>query len=296
MIDLPNERSSHAKPTATGGGLVFVFISSITSLVGCFLFSFGFAQQPLSLFLVPLLSLPLALVGFWDDRYSLHPGWRYLVQILTAFALILISPLISLSFGLLPLLLLLVVITAVINFVNFMDGLDGLVSGCMSVILSAVALDVGAPWPIWCLVGSLIAFLFFNWSPATIFMGDVGSTFLGAVFVGLLLQAGNWVDAFGYFLIGTPLLADACLCVLRRFFAGQRIFRAHRLHLFQRLHLAGLPHSRVSFIYIFATVVLAVSLFFGGLPWLFILASAVILLGFWLDRRVAVPFAVASDK
>ena len=76
-------------------------------------------------------------------------------------------------------------------------------------------------------------------------MGDVGSTFLGAVFVGLLLQAGNWVDAFGYFLIGTSLLADACLCVLRRFFAGQRIFRAHRLHLFQRLHLAGLPHSRV---------------------------------------------------
>ena len=79
-------------------------------------------------------------------------------------------------------------------------------------------------------------------------MGDVGSTFLGAVFAGLVLQASSLSDAFSYLLVATPLLADACLCVPRRMLAGQRVFKAHRLHLFQRLNQAGWPHSRVSLI------------------------------------------------
>ena len=210
IIDHPNERSSHSRPTPTGGGLVFVFISFITSLVACFLFFFGFTSQPAAQLLVPILSFPLAFVGFLDDLYHLHPGWRYLAQMFTAFSFILISSLIAQGLDVLPSFLLLIAITAVINFINFMDGLDGLISGCMSVILSALAFDLSAPWSIWCLVGSLLAFIPFNWSPAKVFMGDVGSTFLGAVFMGLLLQARSWPDAFAYILIATPLLADAC--------------------------------------------------------------------------------------
>ena len=122
-------------------------------------------------------------------------------------------------------------------------------------------------------------------------MGDVGSTFIGAIFAGLVLQASNWLEAFGCLLVATPLLADACLCVLRRFFAGQRVFQAHRLHLFQRLHQAGWSHARVSLIYISATALLAMALLAGGWPWVFGLAVAELLYGFWLDRRFAVPFA-----
>ena len=76
--------------------------------------------------------------------------------------------------------------------------------------------------------------------------------------------------------------------------AGQRVLQAHRLHLFQRLHQAGWPHARVSSLYIAPTAVLAIALFWGGLPWVITLAALELLIGIWLDQQVAVPFAVAS--
>ena len=166
----------------------------------------------------------------------------------------------------------------------------------MVVAFSSVAIRLAAPWPIWTLVGALLGFLLWNWSPAKVFMGDVGSTFLGAVFAGLVLQAPSWAEALGLLLVATPLLADACLCVPRRLLAGQRVFQAHRLHLFQRLHQAGWPHARVSSLYIAGTVVLAAALLAGGWTWVVGLAVVELFVGFWLDRHVAVPFAVASQS
>jgi UDP-N-acetylmuramyl pentapeptide phosphotransferase/UDP-N-acetylglucosamine-1-phosphate transferase len=177
-----------------------------------------------------------------------------------------------------------------------MDGLDGLVAGCMAVTIAALAIALAAPWPLWALVGSLLGFLLWNWSPAKVFMGDVGSTFLGAVFAGLVLQAPSCSQALGMLLVATPLLGDACLCVPRRLLAGQRVFQAHRLHLFQRLHQAGWPHARVSLTYIVATAVLAVAMLAGGWPWVLGLAVVELLVGVWLDQRVAVPFAMASQS
>jgi UDP-N-acetylmuramyl pentapeptide phosphotransferase/UDP-N-acetylglucosamine-1-phosphate transferase len=254
---------------------------------------------------LPLLAAPLAVVGLLDDRHNLPVSKRYSVQLFTAVLILGFSPLVK---GFVPavvagnwlllvaLALLVIAVTAVINFTNFMDGLDGLVGGCMAVAITALSLSLNAPWSLWTLVGSLLGFLIWNWSPAKVFMGDVGSTFLGAVFVGLLLQASSWLEAFGYLLVGTPLLADACLCVLRRFLAGQPVFHAHRLHLFQRLHHAGWSHARVSLTYISATAVLAIAMLAGGLPWVFSIAVVELLLGVWLDQRVAVPFAVVSER
>jgi len=111
-----------------------------------------------------------------------------------------------------------------------------------------------------------------------------------------VLQASSWPQALGLLLVATPLLGDACLCVTRRLLAGQRVFQAHRLHLFQRLHQAGWPHARVSLTYIAATAVLAVALLVGGLPWVIGLAVIELLVGVWLDQRVAVPFAVAYQS
>jgi UDP-N-acetylmuramyl pentapeptide phosphotransferase/UDP-N-acetylglucosamine-1-phosphate transferase len=241
---------------------------------------------------IPVLCLPLALVGFLDDRHNLPTALRYWVQVATALVLLLISPWHLPSIGLLPWLLLLIAATAVINFTNFMDGLDGLVAGCMAVLFSAAALT-GMP-ALWPLVGSLLGFLLWNWSPAKVFMGDVGSTFLGAVFAGVVLQQASFQAALGLLLVGTPLLADACLCVPRRLLAGQQVFQAHRLHLFQRLHQAGWTHTRVSSLFIAATAVLALAFLWGGLSWLITLAAFELLLGIWLDQRVAVPFAIAS--
>jgi Fuc2NAc and GlcNAc transferase len=297
LLDQPNARSSHSQPTPRGGGVAFVLVAAAANAIGWF--GAAVSAQPslagsqLAMVALPLSALPLAVVGFLDDRLNLSAGLRYGVQLATALLLILLSPL-PLPWQGLPLLL--IAVTAVINFTNFMDGLDGLVAGCMAVAIGALAIALSAPWPLWALVGSLIGFLLWNWSPAKVFMGDVGSTFLGAVFAGLVLQAPSWSEALGFLLVATPLLGDACLCVPRRLLAGQRVFQAHRLHLFQRLHQAGWPHARVSSLYIGATAVLALALLWGGLPWLITLAAFELLLGIWLDQRVAVPFAIASSS
>jgi UDP-N-acetylmuramyl pentapeptide phosphotransferase/UDP-N-acetylglucosamine-1-phosphate transferase len=278
LLDQPNARSSHSLPIPRGGGLAFVLVgSAAVAYLGVW---------------IPALCLPLALVGFLDDRHNLPAALRYGVQVATALVLLLISPWHLPSIGLLPWLLLLIAGTAVINFTNFMDGLDGLVAGCMTVLFSVAALT-GTP-ALWPLVGALLGFLLWNWSPARLFMGDVGSTFLGAVFAGVVLRAPSWPEALGLLLVATPLLGDAFLCVPRRLLAGQQVLQAHRLHLFQRLHQAGWPHARVSSLYIGATAVLAIALLWGGLPWLITLAAFELLLGIWLDQRVAVPFAIAS--
>ena len=297
LLDLPNARSSHSRPTPRGGGISFVIVSSVSSAMKLFS-GYGAASAA-----VPLLAFPLAIVGLLDDRLSLPASWRYGIQLLTAALMLSISPLVKRfvlanlcsSWLLLAALALLVIaVTAVINFTNFMDGLDGLVAGCMAVTIATLASALHVTWPLWALVGSLFGFLLWNWSPAKVFMGDVGSTFLGAVFAGLILQSPSWPEAFGYLLVATPLLGDACLCVPRRLLAGQRVFEAHRLHLFQRLQQAGWSHTRVSLTYILATAVLALAMLAGGWHWVFGLAVLEFFAGVWLDQRVAVRFAEAS--
>jgi Fuc2NAc and GlcNAc transferase len=294
LVDIPNHRSSHVLPTPRGGGIVFVLISCSASVLYSLL-NFGSTLSFWPLLLAPLLCLPLSVVGFLDDLYSLPAYLRYFVQLFTALVVLYVSPLNVPSF-LFPsfAILLLVIITAVINFTNFMDGLDGLVGGCMAVVMTVAAIKLTAPWPTWILVGALLGFLLWNWSPAKIFMGDVGSTFLGSVFALFVLQSNTWSDAFGLMLVSTPLLSDGLFCVIRRLMNGQPVFQAHRVHLFQRLHQSGMSHSRVSCIYITATAVLAVPLLLDDISWMFVFVVLELMIGFWLDQRVAVPFSLAS--
>ena len=217
LLDHPNARSSHSQPTPRGGGVAFVLVAVAASVISwfgaTFLWQPGLAGGSLAMVALPLLALPLAAVGFLDDLHNLPASLRYRVQLATALLLILVSPQ-PLSWLALPLLL--IAITAVINFTNFMDDLDGLVAGSTAVSIAALAFALDAPWSLWALVGSQLGLLIWNWSPAKVFMGDVGSTFLGAVFAGLVLQATSWPVAFGYLLVATPLLGDACFSVPRR--------------------------------------------------------------------------------
>ena len=292
VLDIPTGRSSHSCPTPRGGGISFVMVSVLSSLISLVSVDSAFSW-------FPLVVLPLALVGFVDDRFSLPSELRFWVQIATSIFILNASNIFSFTLSFLGISIfftLLFAVVAIINFINFMDGLDGLVAGCMFVSIGSVALKLTAPWSIWALMGSLLGFIVWNWSPAKIFMGDVGSTFLGAVFAVLVLQASGWPEALALLLVATPLLGDACLCVPRRLMAGQQVFQAHRLHLFQRLHQAGWPHARVSTFYITATALLAIASLWGGLPWVITLSALELLIGVWLDRHVAVPFAVASHN
>lgn len=280
LLDRPNARSVHHQPTPRGGGLAFVLVSCL----------WGWP-------LIPLLCVPLALVGLLDDRLNLPAALRYGVQLATAIALLLVAwpaGLLSGWLGWLLLAVVVVAITAVINFFNFMDGLDGLVAGCSAVVFAVAAISFGASW-LWPLVGALLGFLIWNWSPARVFMGDVGSTFLGAVFAGVVIQAPSAADGLGLLLVGVPMLADAGVCVLRRLAAKQPVFRAHRLHLYQRLHQAGWSHRRVCLAYVAATLLIGVSVLVGGVV-AGLAATAIVVFGWGmrLERTAAVPFELAS--
>ena len=277
----PNSRSSHLKPIPSGGGIVFVLVCSIFSLF------FGYWRN--------LFCLPLAIVGFADDNFELPMSLRYLTQTFTVTLLIFNSFSLSKFVGeldatiaILFIIFLIIGSTAVINFTNFMDGIDGIICGCMIVIFAHYSYMYNPTF--WPLVASLFAFLFWNWSPAKVFMGDVGSTFLGAILVGIILDSKSINDALSLLLIASPILGDACICVIRRKFYGYQIFKAHKKHLYQRLVMAGISHSKVSILYIISTLILSISYILGGINYLLIFTFAIFLFGILLDRKIAIPF------
>ena len=176
LLDKPNLRSSHYLPTPRGGGLVFVVLSCIFGCLCNFVGGISWVTQ------VYLIAFPLAIVGFLDDFRGLSPRCRSGVHLITATLIVFSSPFYQylrlFSAGNLFLfscffLISVFSVSAIINFVNFMDGLDGLVAGCMTLIVAALAVSLAAPWSLWALVGLLFGFLFWNWSPATIFFMEM---------------------------------------------------------------------------------------------------------------------------
>ncbi len=268
-MDTPNHRSSHVRPTPRGGGLAFVLIGTLLHV--------SYTTGPSRW--VPLICLPLALVGLVDDFKGLPAIVRYFVQVGTALGLIAIS---SLPISNLFLLLFVLLITAIINFTNFMDGLDGLVAGCAVLLMAATSS--------WAISGAIFGFLIWNWAPAKLFMGDVGSTFIGAVFGGMLLQTSSSHDIFHLLLVAFPLMADSFFCLSRRLIHRENIFKAHRKHLFQRLQQAGWSHQRVALLYIVSTAILLGAYKFVDISALQFAILCEFLFAVYLDTRVASAF------
>lgn len=218
-----------------------------------------------------LMLLPLAIVGLIDDSRSVPPLWRFLVQSLVAGVAVtclgslpLALPILGNLAPAIALLLSGLAVVALINFYNFMDGSDGLVASVTALQLGFLAVWLAQPH-LWLLVAALLGFLCWNWSPAKIFMGDVGSTFLGAVVAIALLQSpvslGQLLSALGILL---PLVADAACTLIRRLLRRENIFQAHRQHLYQRLQQAGWSHAQVAIAYLSLTLLLGWSHHFLG--------------------------------
>ncbi len=280
FLDNPNERSSHLKPIPSGGGIVFVFVICIT----CTLFRFW----------IPLYCLPLAIVGFIDDFIGLPAFLRYISQLLTVSLIIIKSDLIfnflNLFYNFEYFFLFIIILffgTAIINFINFMDGLDGfLVSNFIIILIFSAMISENS---IYLLIGPLSGFIIYNWQPAKVFMGDVGSTFLGAIFFGILINTNSLNDSSLIFFLGFPLLADAFTCVLRRFSMGHNIFLPHKLHLYQRLNQSGISHSKISILYSIFTLLISLTAFSNkGYVYLPILFC--IIIGLYFDKNIAIPF------
>ena len=280
----PNKRSSHLTPIPSGGGISFVIVSSLfSSFSGYFL---------------PIYCLPLAIVGFFDDRTKVPASLRYIFQFLTVIFILTRSAKIN-NFisdlnnyeSLICYLFLIIFGTAIINFVNFMDGLDGFICLNIMIVFSFAAFSINSG--LFFILASLCGFILWNWEPAKVFMGDTGSTYLGALLFGIIVNSNTIVNSLSVLVVAFPILSDAFICVIRRFLSGQNIFRAHKLHLYQRLNQAGLSHSKVSIMYGFVSLLLGwISLVNISNIYFFLLL--VLLIGYIIDKKFAVPFVKSN--
>ncbi len=256
FLDNPNQRSLHIQPVPSAGGLSFIIPLIIFDLISSYFNNF---EGGISL---SLLCIPLIFISFLDDLIKVTPIYRYIFQLLTSFLILgfsninlfLWSPIIDIIIFI----FLVICITASINFTNFMDGSDGLVTGSMIVYFIIINYKLNSEISLIILLGSLATFLYWNWNPAKIFMGDIGSTFLGVYFIANILQFNDIDEILGLLLTATPIYGDALVTLFRRFFKGYNIFKAHRQHLYQRLYLGKLSKKQVALIYIFLSLVIGI--------------------------------------
>ena len=169
-----------------------------------------------------------------------------------------------------------------------MDGIDGLVASNL-ICLLIMRSNLGDSSYI-TLVALLLGFLIFNWSPAKIFMGDSGSTFLGGSLVYALISLDDIYQIMGLHIASLPLILDAIICLIIRFLNSENIFQAHRKHLYQRLNQAGMSHNKVSSIYLIATVSLSLSYLLVNIQFQIIVFIFIFILAYIMDKKIAEPF------
>lgn len=282
ITDKPNERSSHKQITPTAGGVSFILIAVFLNI---FIKRFSI-----------IALLPLAIIGLLDDKFKIPSLLRYLVQFSTVFFIFSNSELkldISLNVNNSALLFLIYIViivagTSLINFINFMDGIDCLIASTFFISLFFIGL-FESNIAILILSGCLLGFIPWNITPAKVFMGDTGSTFLGAYYT-MLCYSKDYSNALYLLLIIFPLIVDPFLTLILRISDNQNIFKAHKLHLYQRLNAGSFNHMQIVTIYL-STIIFncIIYIYFNNL-WLIISNSFWIMIGIYLNSKYAIPF------
>lgn len=272
MIDFPNARSSHCKPTTRGGGIAFVLLFLAALIAGNRHFHFSNLQN-LSCFLSTLL---VALTGLIDDKKGLSVSIRLPAHLLASSLVILSFGTLTapvLGFSYLPFFVLFILtlffLAGMLNVFNFMDGIDGLAAMEAVFIFSGMAFiyywqgkGSAALLPFY-LTFIVAGFLVWNLPPARIFMGDVGSGFLGFI-VGLLILAGSHINPrffFAFLLLTGVFIIDATFTLALRIYRREPFWQAHCSHAYQIAARYYGSHRRVT-----------VGVFLINLFWLFPLA------------------------
>lgn len=260
LLDHPSDRSSHVTPTPRGGGAGLLLAWLV--LMAVFVVPTTCPAWPLLLALAACVVVAVA--GWVDDHGGLSVRVRASLQGLAGVALL---PLALMPYpvpgGPVALVAAWWIFCAIAsaNVVNFIDGIDGLI-GLTVVVFGAFAGLAGVPGGVasaagWSLAGASAGFLLWNWSPAKIFLGDVGSSALGIaiVVVGLLVMRESGRGIILTFLPLWPIVLDASVTLVRRWRRGESLTVPHRSHFYQRLANGGWGHARVSALYGLASAV-----------------------------------------
>lgn len=302
LLDVPSARSSHSIPVPRGGGVSLLLVIIATGHAGSAL---GLAMDIVAG--VAGAGILVALIGWIDDHGHVSPIKRVLVHSCAAgwmlYCLNGITPQwrdgLFLDQSWASVALALLGIVWLINLYNFMDGIDGLAGGqAVTAGMTGGLLLIGHGHPGLGFVSLSVAaaaagFLVWNWPPARIFMGDVGSGFLGAIFAMLALASEvtgalplkAWLVLFAVFIV------DATCTLVQRLFTGQRWYTAHRSHVYQRLVQAGWSHGKVTIsilafnIFVLAPIAWGVTAFPEHAPILFGILFLGLSTSWWLLQR-----------
>ncbi|MBI2235906.1 MAG: glycosyltransferase family 4 protein [Magnetospirillum sp.] len=264
ILDHPNERSSHQRPTPRGGGL---------ALTPALLLAWAFLATmpgPLAGWIWVMVAggLVLLTASWADDRHTLPPAPRLLAHAAMAGgALVMLPEGVTVFQGALPLwadrLLAGLGWVWFINLFNFMDGIDGISgvetasigAGAAAVVLVGGAAVATLPLALACTAAAL-GFLVWNWHPARIFLGDSGSVPLGFLLGGLLIQLAAAGELAAALILPAYYLADATITIVWRLKDGETVWQAHRRHFYQRAVQGGRRHDQVALAVLVANLLL----------------------------------------
>ena len=258
-LDIPNARSSHLQPTPRGGGIAIV----IASLVACVVHAWA-GQIDASLFIAMAGGgVAVALVGYLDDRGQIGIAGRFLVHIAAGiWATVWLGGMTeihwggsTIELGYLGSLLSVVGLVWALNLFNFMDGIDGIAAsqavfmgGAGAALALVAGMSLSTPAAGLAIAAACLGFLAWNWPPARIFMGDVGSGYLGFVLAVIALAAirERSVMLPVWLILGGVFFIDSTLTLLRRLARRERVYEAHRSHAYQWLARRWNSHLRVT--------------------------------------------------
>jgi Fuc2NAc and GlcNAc transferase len=272
LIDTPNSRSSHSIPIATGGGIAIVisFFCAISYL--------WMTNAVSMIYYIAFIGtcFPIAIISLIDDYKTVANRWKFLVQLIACTWAVLLLQVDSEALNIFQKRIILgeyeksldqfsdhsimvhfisiIMLAWLLNLYNFMDGIDGLAAsegifsclGAFFIVLSTNNTTI--PILLMCLMFSILGFIIINWPPAKIFMGDVGSVFIGSalgIFI-LVTANANVMTIWSWLILLAVFFTDASFTLARRVLRRDKWYRPHRTHAFQLAAIQYNSHKVVT--------------------------------------------------
>ena len=267
IMDIPNSRSSHAVPIPKSGGIAIV-VTFLAGIVAIYAIADAAVIEDIFILGFAAAALLIAIVSLVDDLITTQFFFRLSSQALSAIAVmafgIVIHELHLPWVGKIPIGIIGYVVTffwvvGLTNAFNFMDGLNGMAGGTAIItclFFSHICISQGSNFAYvvcYTIASGVLGFMLFNFPKAKLFMGDVGSAFLGFVFASLAVIAALYDNSHTSLFVMPLLLLhfiyDTFFTFIRRLLTGEQVFEAHRTHLYQLLNQLGCSHTQVSLVY-----------------------------------------------
>jgi len=244
VLDIPNKRSSHSRPTPKGGGLAIIAVFYI----GLFYFK---ASVDSNLFYALLCAIPIAAISLLDDILNLSSKVRFFIQSTSALiALYMLGGVFYIDMIIFEFqgwwlnILAFFAIVWLTNLYNFLDGIDGYAGSEAVIVGLGIFVFFHNPLGL-VIVAASLGFLIFNWHKASLFMGDVGSATLGFIFGVFVFYDTSEGNIYIWLVLLSLFWFDATVTLIRRYKNGEIITQAHKKHAYQRLTQYGWRHDKV---------------------------------------------------